>query len=68
MQLSLDTPIRIFDQEMTPDQWMNENAKKEHVDHYFVLIVCDGAEAALNYWLELFHDHIRNKNITYEIL
>lgn len=73
--LTLDSKIVIGGVETTPGEWVADNTgywadKHGSVYYQFEYIheVFDSYEEAQNSLLGLFHDHINNKGITYEII
>lgn len=71
--LTLDTRIAIAGVETTPRDWM---ASIGYYIHPELVIMCHDKEISMHTGffeaedtlLELFHDHINNKRITYEII
>lgn len=66
--LTLDTPIKIDGVETTPDRWTTANSTDKNKMDMLLIMGLHGLEQAQDYWLDLFHDHIANKNLQYEII
>lgn len=66
--LTLDTPITIEGVETTPRDYMNIQSTKHQRYSLAHRHMSFGLEAANEYWLDLFHDTIANKNIVYTLI